>query len=252
MSKKKLAVIIIFDILLIIALVIFAIKMYEKNKYSLEYVEELLSKANINENNVYYKQEFITEPANENTGYSVNEVYYKDKKTYYKIGPESNEFRQEWVDYPEDLIRLEISHFTKSISKIPITEDQIIPVFSFAKNNFEREKELHSSYENLGNYKYHGKEKLEGKKYIKISFTDYYKDQTDRIYYYIDIENNIITKTEEWTGNDVKNFKKMRTTLYTYESGSVTEDDFLVFDRNNYPDYTYSEYNPETGLMEEK
>ena len=61
------------------------------------------------------------------------------------------------------------------------------------------------------------------------------------IYYYIDIDNKHIVKIENYRGKTLKDIVLKNSTTYQYSIDTVTDNDILVFDQNNYSDYTYNE-----------
>ena len=58
-------------------------------------------------------------------------------------------------------------------------------------------------------------------------------------YLFIDLENSYIIKYEYYEGSNDKELNKIQTETYSYEFNSVTDDNILKFDINNYPDYQY-------------
>lgn len=77
---------------------------------------------------------------------------------------------------------------------------------------------------------------MDGKECIKFSLMD----ENNITYYYIDIQKNCIYRKEEGTCyNNV--FEVLFSTVYTYSESTVTDDDILKFDINNYPDYKITE-----------
>lgn len=98
--------------------------------------------------------------------------------------------------------------------------------------------EWNSDFDKNYKYKYIGKEKNDGKKYIKFSI-EYEKDIYKEIYY-LDIENGTISKTECYGKND--NGLVLTSTInYTYSYNTVTDEDVAKFNVNNYSEYQYIE-----------
>ena len=130
-----------------------------------------------------------------------------------------------------------ILHTDKTITKSSImtnVKEPLKETFSILSEKAKQNKE------NV-DYKYYGKENVEGRECIKVSFEESLTDKVVERYFYIDVENNYIIKCEYYEGTNDQELNKIQTEPYSYEFNSVTDDDILKFDINNYPDYQYTE-----------
>ena len=74
------------------------------------------------------------------------------------------------------------------------------------------------------------KENVNGKKCIKVSFTD----DVSKYYFYIDLETNFIVKHEAYHGDSKENLEMTVAGIYEYYPNTVTDEQILKFDKNNY------------------
>ncbi len=135
---------------------------------------------------------------------------------------------------------IDINYINKivTISNCEENYDMYIP----NKYSFFNSVEQHGLYEHLGIYKYCGKENINGKKCIKISFTDNNENSIHIDYYYIDIESNLIIQVQSYSGDNIKELKLIKTINWEYQFDVVTDSDIVQFDINDYQDYEYYEF----------
>lgn len=135
---------------------------------------------------------------------------------------------------------IDINYINKivTISNCEENYDMYIP----NKYSFFNSVEQHGLYEYLGIYKYCGKENINGKKCIKISFTDNNENSIHIDYYYIDIESNLIIQVQSYSGDNIKELKLIKTINWEYQFDVVTDSDIVQFDINDYQDYEYYEF----------
>lgn len=219
--NKKLLVVLF---LLIIAISVFIVKSYFE--YSLLEMSALIDKSNEIPNNIYIREETIDEDLGTDEK-EIYEIYVKDDIIYTKYIQSTTQ--QEIIYNYKDKSQITIycSEETKNIYKSSINGNGKRNPLTEILIGFSRD--LKSTQDK---YKYHGKEKFEGKECIKFSLTN---DDLQKVYY-IDIKDNTVVC--------VKYYRKIfgnRTTTYTYSYGTVTDDDILNFDISNYPNYEYNE-----------
>lgn len=242
MSKKKFILIVVIDIILVAVIAIFGFRFYETQKYSIENLEEMMSTANIASNNIYFKTDFFYEDEDDISVENGNftrymEVYEKDGKSYTVYSNSKNEKTMESFYNSETQKDIMVNHVEKTVTGITLESEENENKFNYLENTLKFSIEIHKLYEHRGNYKYHGKETIDGKKCLKISITDYYKERIDRTYYYIDLETNFVIKEEYWGGETEKDLAKISLMHHTYKYNEVTDEDILEFNIENYPDY---------------
>lgn len=214
-SKK---IIIVF--ILIISIIIVSFIIYSKNIYNLEKVSTMISSSRLS-SNVHIINKVFSGNSNEFLEYS--NFYIKDTMIYISQNDSSSKQYETLVDL-ETLKEINIIHSEQQIICSP-SENIDVPL----KDTFL----IFSNKKNL-KYKYCGKKNIEGRQCIKVSFID----KNSRENFYIDLKTNYIIKYEHYEKN---NESKSYTELYNYDLNSVTNDDILKFDINNYPNYQYSE-----------
>lgn len=242
MSKKKFILIVVIDIILVAVIVIFGFRFYETQKYSIENLDEMMSTANIASNNIYLKTDFFYEDEDDISVENENftrymEVYKKDGKNYTVYTNSKNEKTMEIFYNSETQKDIIVNHIDKTVTGITLESEESGNQFNYYEDTFKFAMELNELYEHRGQYKYHGKEIIDGKKYLKISITDYYKEQVDRMYYYIDLETNFVIKRESWAGETEKDLAKISSMHHTYKYNEVKDEDILEFNIENYLDY---------------
>ena len=232
-KKVKIAMAVIF-IKIIIAIILFFV--YRNSIYSLEKVKEILTSANTLKN-VHIKEEIFMGDYSDSIEFS--NYYIKDNMMYINQENDSLENTVETIYNFENSKEISINHSNKTINVLEVTEK---PSITLPENdNFFTLANLNKQYEHRGTYKYIGKESIDGQRCIKVSLTDNYEDKVSVHYYYINLENNCIIRYELYEGNDESELKKNYEAVYTYTFNTVTDNDILNFDKNNYPDYTYYE-----------
>ena len=229
----------IIIIVILIAIVIWGGLYYYKNyMYSLEKVSAMLNSVKF-PSNIYMEYENYYGDSSEPT--TVVNTYIKDNKQY--IIQEDKQKTENYLGKIESLFdydnkeEIVIYHGEKTISSHEYEE--ILPQSMPLKSNFFLYVELHGRYEHRGKYEFHGKEMVNDKKCIKVSFTDEYDDYTSRYYFYIDLETNFIVKQEAYYGDTKETLEKTVTEIYEIYPNTVTDEQILKFDINNYPDYKF-------------
>lgn len=209
--KKKILIILAICVVIILAIV----AIYLSNKHSLESIKSIINQDVNNANNVSVKAEFFDE--NNNLNGSM-ESYKKDNYIYIIQNNSSTEKAENLINI-EDKTSIMILENAKTIVKSSTdnTEITINALDEFNKLVDENAK-----------YKYLGKSENN----IKISLSK--DDKTE--YFYINSESGNIEKTEFYKDDAIKAIVK-----YVYSYNTVTDDNILTFDLNNYTDYTYNE-----------
>lgn len=231
MSKVKKCIIIVF-ILIVISFI--GNYLYQKYTYTLEKVSFMLNSAELT-SNIHTEHKSYhgdsTEPI-----YYINT--YKTDNLAYVLQENDSQKIEQFYDY-NLLKHIIILHNEKKIFSYPCEADEgsAIPF----RETFFIAVEQHGLYEHRGIYKFHGKEKVNGKNCIKVSFTDDYEDKMNVTYFYIDLETNLIVRSESYSGNSKKDLKRDYAETIEYNFNTVTEDKILKFDINNYSDYEYIE-----------
>ena len=210
MKKKFL---IILAILVVVILAIVAI--YLSNKHSLESIKSIIKQDVKNANNVSVKAEFFDE--NNNLNGSM-ESYKKDNYIYIIQNNSSTEKAENLIN-TEEKTSIMILENAKAIVKSSTDNTEIT---INALDEFNRLVDENAKYKYLG----------KSENNIKISLSK--DDETE--YFYINSESGNIEKTEFYKDDAIKSIAK-----YVYSYNTVTDDDILTFDINNYPDYTYNE-----------
>lgn len=218
--KRYKKILVIFLVLLIIILI--AIIKHHM-EYSLDEIAAFVDKSDNIPNNIYIKEETIHEDETE-----IYEIFAKDNKIHTRyITNGVCDYDRIWnFETKQDIF---IWHNTKSISFNQIEgsgkSNPLTEVFFYFSWGFKSSTDK---------YKYLGKEEIEGKEYIKFSLTN--EEYSNEEYYYIDVEDGTVVKKEVYVGENIYLY------TYTYSYNTVTDEDILEFDINNYPDYKLNEY----------
>lgn len=244
MSKIKKFLIVI--LIVIIAIIIAIMYIYQKSIYTLDDICQMLNSAEFS-NNFAQLLDSKKIPENlkitiysysnydhsnfSNTTYILNNTIYRNA--------ESNEYI---INY-QDATVIEIDHMNKNIFERSLTPQYLNQYIywwnSHEKSSFLSEVEWDGINDTIDSYKYCGKETIKGKECIKVSMTNKTSDGITINYYYIDLETNLIIKYETFSGINKIFLRNYGTTIIDYDFNSVTENDILQFDINNYPDYEY-------------
>ncbi len=232
----KIRVFSLFFWVIILVFFYFAIKNY----YTLDEVCNMLNSVKL-PSNVYLKE---CEYSDEYTYYT--DIYIKDniRKSYFKRETSSLDIDNiDAICIYENQKTTDINNIHKiiTISNTENSYDLYIP----NKYSFFNSVERHGLDENLGIYKYCGKKDIEGKKCIKISFTDKNENDIYIDYYYIDIESNLIIKFESYSGKNIKELKLIKTITWEYQFNVVKDSDVKKFDINDYQGYEIYEFQNE-------
>lgn len=236
MSKLKRYIIIIG--LIIILIILGGMYYYKNYMYSLEKVSSMLNSVQFPRNIYIEYKSYYTATMETST---IIRQYIKENKEY--IVQEDGSQKENGLgkiehiydyDNKEDIL---IMHNEKTVYSYPI--EGLLQRTMPLKMSFFLYVEQHGRYEHRGKYEFHRKENVNGKKCIKVSFTDEYEDYASRHYFYIDLETNFIVKHEAYYGDSKETLEKTHTETYEYSVNTVTEEQFLKFDINNYPDYKF-------------
>lgn len=234
MTKKR--VIFIFIVIIIISILL-CLYYLKSIYYTLDDVSAMLNSAKLPQN-VYIKECEYTDEYTYST-----DIYIKDNiMNMYNIRESSSE---NIVDINSLIIYenqkvLDIDNINKIITVSNVEKNY--DIYNPDKYSFFNSVQQHGLYEHLGIYKYCGKENIDGKKCIKVSFTDNDENSIHVDYYYIDIESNLIIQVKSYSGSNIKELQLIKTKTWEYKFDVVTDSDIIKFDINNYPDYEYNEF----------
>lgn len=217
--KKKL-----FLIFIIIIVFILLILSFRNSKPDLA---TILNKTVKIPDNVYIKEEMIN---NANTTTTTN-TYKKDNIIYQHIENDDSTANQDILFDFNTYKEIIVDNLSKTIDAFEIADDSYSPLTDI----FISFNEL--SKEELKKYKYEGEETINGNNCVKISLT---QNSYNITYFYIATDTGLLYQKEEGQYyNDA--FALYYKYNYTYSYNTVTDDDILVFNAENYPDYTYLE-----------
>ncbi len=221
-QKIKISIIILVFIIILIALTYF---IYEKLNYTLSEVEEILNTPKSTSNmHVVIDGVEDSEP-------TYIEVFMKDNFYYviYKTNKSAN-ISQESYYNPETLELVNVDQEQKGILETP--DASIENIYILTAN-----EDFNNSKIDASEYKFLGKENVNGKKCLKVCFI-IEDEETREDYYYIDLEDNKIIKQEVFTPNHSSGELEKTTELtYTYSYDTLTDNDVKKFDIDDYPDY---------------
>lgn len=165
-----------------------------------------------------------------------SEEYYINNKLAYENFYIDNEKIQEFTFDFETKEQVNIFHYSKEIFLYEI-ENQDLNIISDRLNYFKGL--ISSSLEN--SYKYCGKENINNNEVLKFS-VDFEEnffvniENPTRLYFYINTENKSIEKVEHY--NIVNNKEELvLTDNFIYSYNTVTDENILKFDINDYSDY---------------
>lgn len=215
--KKYIKILIALIIVLIIGII--AVKCYTNYTKEIYSPEEVISLLDNNiTNNMYLKKESVDE---KNSKKSTIEIYLKDNKIYTR---ELDGNRECLYDY-ENKKEIQIEHENKKISYFPIDKSNN-PLTELLNYNISIIKNTNGKLENKGI------EKKDGKEYTKILLNT--KDT--QMYFYIDKIQKLIDKIEYYNkvGNE---YEYCGSDVFTYSYNTVTDDNILNFNIDNYAEY---------------
>ena len=233
-----------FNILLILLFIIiisyFGYKIYQKTQYPLHKVSALLNSVELPDN-----FHFIEKISDEYRNCSY-EILYKDGLMYRIQNTTDllNNLNYDFlsIHYGDQLIA--IDHTNNTI----IEYTDYFPTSSNLKyfaldpiGAFFLRVSYRGEYDHESHYKYHGKEKINGKTCLKVSFTTDCDNRYNQIIFYIDLDTNLIIRTEYIEDKGSKPY-----CVADYEYHFNTIDELKTFNINDYPDYTYKK---ETALI---
>ena len=222
MLKNKKIIIIVVVLILIIA-VLFTCFIYKKNKYSLEHIKQLLSsERTISNIHATLKEKDKNEE-------KVTDTFIKDNFVYSVVKNNiSSQTIYESFYNPENSEAVTIVHSDKLILNYQKSVNE---------NKCPNENEDFLEASKHGRFKYIGKAEIDGKKCIKVSLANEEDERTSKAYYYIDLEYNNIIKYEYYEGENKDKLEKMQEKSYIFLYNTVSDDDILKFDINDYPNY---------------
>lgn len=232
--KKVSMIFLIFTV----TILIFSFIYYQKiTYYTLDEVSAMLNSVKLPKN-VYIKEYEYTD---DYTYYT--DIYIKENisNTYHKRESSSTNIDNiNSLSIYENQKLVDINYINKvvTISNVDKNYDMYIP----NKYSFFNSVEQHGLYEQLGIYKYCGKENINGKKCIKISFIDNNENNIHIDYYYIDIESNFIIQVQSYSGENIKKLNLIKTITWEYQFDVVKDSNIVQFDINDYQDYEYYEF----------
>lgn len=217
--------------LLILIFVIFAIVLiyfYSRPKYSFDDIVQMLDKTDEISDNMSIKIETLYVDGRMYT----NEIYAK----YNIIYNHQEVIENDEITYASDEIWnyldksiITILHNNKLIYNEKIKGNGKSNPLTNEAMGFSRD--LKSTRKRF--YKYYGVTEIEEQEFLKFSTES--EDGTAKEYYYICLENENLLKMETYWNDEHRS-----TTTVTYSYDTVTDDDILKFDSNNYPDYQYT------------
>lgn len=228
LANKKIFIAII-TVLLIGIIAILGSYICNKNKYSLENVQAMLNQnKDISNIHIVEKYESQKEPNSQTT--AMVDTYIKDNQYYIVQKNVVGQIILESFGNIQENNQITVTHFDSKIisSKIEKFEEIDNSNFMIVSKNA------------TAKYKYIGKTKVDGKQCIKVCITNEYNDKAEKDYYYINLEDNHIIKSESYTGDNLKELKKEGEVTYTYLYNTVQDKDILRFDINNYVGYEYN------------
>lgn len=214
--------------LLIIILLIVIINFFKKDEITRDEVLEIINPT-ITSN---MSLKIVSKGIDENC---LEEYYIKDKLAYENFYI-NDEKIQEFTFNFETKEQVNIFHNSKEIYLYKLGEQES----NIISNKLDYYKGLISkSLEN--SYKYYGKEDINNNEVIKFS-VDFEEnffvniENIRRLYFYINEENKSIEKIEHY---DIVNNKEelVLTDNFIYSYNTVTDENILNFDINDYPDY---------------
>lgn len=219
MKKSTKLILIILVIIILISLVFLIIRFLSKPEYTLKDITSLIKTPQFTDN-MYVKIESIStnHPNNSNSGVILEEFYILGNKQYLTTKSNDNLTQAELIDY-NSKTEIQIDYTYKKINYFNVlkSDNPIMPHITSYIGILNTAK----------NYKYLGRETLNNIEYIKFSINN-------ELTYYINSQTNYIDKIEAYEGENL-----VWTLNYTYSYNTVTEDNILKFDINNYPDYEY-------------
>lgn len=169
-------------------------------------------------NNIYVKEEMINK-ANTTT---TTETYKKDNIIYQHVKNDDIPETQDIIWNYETKKIIEIESLFKNIHTSDLLDDTT-PL-----------DDIFISF-NLEDYKYLGQENINGKNCYKFSLS---RSLNNLTYFYVGTDDNLLYQMEEGQYFEDK-FNLYYKHTYSYSFDTVTDEDILKFDENNYPDYTF-------------
>ena len=222
MSKLNRISVVIF--ITVIVLILFKLCIY--GIYSVDRIEKLLNSIELPKN-VYIKTSYYN---NEDKIIGVSNLYENGNIIYIFQENDCGDVVEQIYNL-DSSIHITIDHSQKSITNTVINEK--VELKPEGIDNFAILKKTNKQY------RYNGKEYIDGKKCIKISFTNQDTNSIGITYFYISIEDKYIIKTEYYEGSSLNSLNKISSQKFEYLFNTVTDKDILSFDIEKYKDYQY-------------
>lgn len=229
--KKKIIISIII-IAILVASIIGSIFYIQTQKYTYAEALELLNPKITNNMSV-----IITE--NNPSGETYREEFYKkDNLTYEKFLNGENALHEVIYNF-ETKEQNTIVHYSKEYYTTTI-EDPTIDVLESRISFFDtviREGITTT-------YTFYGKEMVNDSKCIKFSIdydSNYFigNDFPVRLYYYLNIDDTRLEKLEYYNISNANEHELLTSMTFNYSYDTVTDENILKFDPNNYSDYSF-------------
>ncbi len=236
---KIIKTLIIITIILLISY--FGYQEYLQAKYPLHKIAVLLNQVEIPDN-IHIKINSVDDISD-----YTREIYFKDNiihKYQKSISLLENGPSYEYFHIISDNTSVEFCYDPKTIieyDKIDLdftAEEEMMLIYtSGADDVFSQVSNAANQGINKNPYRYLGKVTIDDKECLKFSI-DNITSMFKKTIYYMDIETNLIIKTEGYTSNNLET--PLLITTYEYNFNSVT--DLKEFDKNDYPDFTYTKH----------
>ena len=230
MKKKIILSLIIIAILL--AAIVGAIFYVDKNNYTYDEALELLNPQITNNMSVIITE---TNPSGDNYK---EEFYRKDKVSYEKFSNGDNALHEILYNL-ETLEQNNIIHYSKEYYNLSI-EDPSLDVIGARLSFFNTlmKEGITTSYT------FYGKEKIQDADCIKFSIdytSDYFlgNEYPVRLYYYLNIDESRLEKLEYYNTSNATEHELLTTMEFYYSYDTVTDENILKYDANNYSDYSF-------------
>lgn len=221
--KKK--ILIILGVLIVICLAIVGVLLYNNNlEYTVEEIKELVKKGSNLPEEIYLKTEYF-----DNEGNIVGwvESYQNGKLKHTRQASKDKVVLESYLDEEEKRFVI-VFHENK---RLDIRENYPIDEDSYNSNEFLYSIKRNEQYAHLGIYEYLGREKVNGRRCIKVSLTDNNKEGVTSTNYYIDVETGYILKQENIVEGKVES-----SIVNIYDLTKVSGKN-LKFDKEKYSDY---------------
>lgn len=223
MLKKVKILIILFVLIILTVLTVYIIK---NNKYSKNSIMNLIKNSTI-PSNIYIENNIYENDLNSSLGFA--KFYIKDNKEYIYQENKNHEKIEVFVN-SEDHTLIVVLHSEKIITQTNNidSDSDFNSVLQPLKNTLLNELNDSLHYQ----YKYCGKELVNGINCIKISLTNI--ENNENYNYYIEESTGYIVQYEFIDSNNSKQIE-----TYSYNINSVTDEQLKIFNLDNYSNYTF-------------